>query len=428
MKTKIALLGLVLVSVTACTTNGKFEYEQGVELNNKAQYSQAIEYFEQALVKSPNNELYQQKLNEAKSKQADKLSQQVSVLLSKTPAHIKYFTQAEQIVAEIKSLNLAQTAAVANELAAQKAQFMQSVEHDYQTANENIQAKKWLEAQALLNQLDKRYPSYKQSAQLFIQLKADGSQDYFNQAQQAFEQEKFEKTMQLADSALALDPKLAQAKALKAKAKSHNGFDYFIKQAELSEKNKKWYQAEDYYLKALEFSPDNASIKKKLKRIETNKELTLISQSNRYLADGYLYKAFLGYLKTQRYAFEKNAIQRNALKVFLSVKITARADHFLVNKQSGSALFWLKTLEQITPDAQGLQSKINTAEKAIQSRLDKQTAPSQYFDEAQSKSKPIARAEAYTNAQYQAKANQQADLAEKAKAAIIKIYKDYQFK
>lgn len=427
MKTKIALLWLALISTTACTTNGKLEYEQGVELNNKQQYSQAIAYFEQALVKSPNNSLYQQKLSEAKSQLADELSPQVNLLLAKTPEHIKYFNQAEQVIAEIKSLDINQAELLTKRLSAEKKQFIQSVNRDYQASNEYLKNKKWLEAQDLLEPLIKRYPDYKNAAQLLAQLTENGSQDYLNQAKQAFNQENFEKVVVLADSALALNPQLIQAEDLKAKAKTHNGADYFIQQAELAEKNKKWHQAETYYFKALEFSPNNASIQNKLKRIETNKELTLISQSNRYLADGYLYKAFLGYLKTQQYSFEKNAIQRNALKVFLSAKITARADHFLVNKQSGSAFFWLKTLQQITPDANGLNNKLSVAEKSIQARLNSQTSARQYFDNAQSESKLFAQVEAYTNAQFKALNNQQADLESKAKSAIKQIYTRYQF-
>ncbi|WAJ69987.1 hypothetical protein [Catenovulum adriaticum] len=427
MKTKMALLWLALISTTACTTNGKLEYEQGLELNNKQQYSQAIAYFEQALIKSPDNSLYQQKLNEAKSQLADELSQQVNLLLSKTPKHIKNFNQAEQIVAEVKSLDINQAELLTERLSDEKHQFIEAVNRDYQAIHESMHQQKWLQAQGLLNQLIKRYPDYKNTTQLLAQLTKNGSQDYLNQAKQAFDQENFEKVVVLAESALALNPELTQAEDLKTKAKTHNGADYFIQQAELAEKNKKWHQAETYYLKALEFSPNNASIQNKLKRIETNKELTLISQSNRYLADGYLYKAFLGYLKTQQYSFEKNAIQRNALKVFLSVKITARADHFLVNKQSGSAIFWLKTLQQIAPDANGLRNKLSTAEKSIQARLNSQISARQYFDNAQAENKLFPQVEAYTNAQYQAQANQQPSLALKAKSAIKQIYTQYQF-
>ncbi|GEM_PF-3495333 len=427
MKTRAVLCWLIPLLLLGCGINGKAEYEQGLQLTNSQNYEQAINWFKQALEKEPDNLVYKEKLNWALKQRVSELTQPLDKVFSGQVKHVSELKQARQVVAKVAELDKHKAQSLNQALAESEKSFTSEIEIQYQATQQHIAGKDWLAASKTLKQVEKKYPDYKETQSLLQSIKIQGSADYLAQAQTAFDQEKFVRAMELAEQTLVINPDENAASLLLAQAQKNNSADYFIEQAELAEKRKYWITAQSYYQKALKLGEDGGPILAKIKRAKINQELTLISKSNGYLADGYLYKAYQGYLQAKKFSFAKNAVQLNALKVFLMVKIMARADKQFFEDKFGNAYFWFDLLSRIADDKTELVSKQSASRAKIKARLQADKTSLDYFKNAQAEKDPLQKVELLSNALLFASERGQTQLVQQSKAEMAKALADYKF-
>ena len=427
MKARSSFFGLTILLLAACSINGQQEYEQALQLDANQQYVEAIDYFNQALALSPENPLYLSKLAEVKNKLARSIAQPVEKFLAGQATNISQFEQAQNQLAKVNQYAPEYAYQLRGELADKRLNFIEALSQSYQQAQDKINTGEWFAAKTTLQLIQTQYPDFQNSQALLKKVNIDGINDYLTQANLALTNEKFVQAQSLAEQALKLDPANEQASAVIEQAKQNNSAEYFVAQALKAEKKKQWLRAEIYYKKAQLLNPDDSSIPAKITRIRINKELTLINTSNGYLADGYLYKAYQGYLQAKAYGYTKNAVQLNALKVFLSVKINSAADSLSASQHYGIALFWYEILQKLVPDNPLFLQQIEQNRTQLKANLDSAVTADTYFNRAKSEKDLLLAIETLAQAKMSAQNNQQTEQLKQIDESLKQMMMRYQY-
>ncbi|MCU4676589.1 tetratricopeptide repeat protein [Catenovulum sp. 2E275] len=429
MKTKLAFSALILTLLTACVINGQAEYEQGLQLAEQQNYQQAIHYFEQALEKEPNNAAYQAKLAQVQGLMIKQIIAPVQNVLAGEASHINDFNTAIAAIKKVEKIDQSTANQFYTQLKQQRVHFNAKAQNAFESAQSQIAQQNWAEAIELLQGLQVFYPNYRQSESVLKQTQTQAVNAYLINAKQALNQAQFSQAKTQAEQILALDAGNEQAQLLLEQIKIRNSKEYYIAQAGKAEKKKQWQKAEALYNKALNYSPNNRNILSKIKRIKVNKELTIISKSNGYLADGYLYKAYLGYQEAKNYNFAKNAVQLNALKMFLSARINARADNFFIQQKYANAYFWFDLMSQIMPDNTELKTKLVASKTEIDKSLKVEESPNaeNFLVKAEQAAGVAEKIEYLVKAKLVAEQNEKSALINQITEKTAQLLSDYRF-
>ncbi len=373
---KIGLALLFLMLMFACAA-GQKQFDVGMQLSAAGKYKEAIAYFEQALEKEPNNEKYQQALNELKQKLVGQfVGEGRTALKSQTPITIGAISKAKSALSEAKGIDAAHpdVKALEDTIVGQEQALVTEIESLYNAARSAVDAGDWLKAYFSLQQIQSRYPNYENSYQMLNTVSEQGSQALFAEAKNRFDAEDFRGAKDLLRKVLALKPDSAEARELLAMAEERDSKAYFVQQAREAVMAQQWDRAVKTYERALEYDPEDQDLRKLIGHVRTKAGQFYIRKATGQMDEGWLFKAIGTYNVAAEYINDPTDYQINKLQRDLVSRANYAAGQFKEQGRYGGAWFWYSQIKKIDPDYPDIFFLSQAMEDRIKERVQKSIA------------------------------------------------------
>lgn len=165
----------------------------------------AIRYYQQAVAQSPDQPVYQQRLDTLVTSYIDSIKSDAAknAKLRQVPAFDKALASvnnAHQLLPEQSALN-----ALLEDLTASRDQLLASVERSYDACLENIEKGDWIAALREARFVTASYPSFRRIDQLNMTIATEGYRYYLDRAGEAFRSQRYTEARQFAKNSLLLN-------------------------------------------------------------------------------------------------------------------------------------------------------------------------------------------------------------------------------
>lgn len=371
-KKAIPLLAALVLS--ACAT-GQSQYDVAMQLDQSGKYNDAISYLEDALQQEPGNTKYQQALAEIKEKLINEYLQAGQKALASSLSLTSINKAKEQLAMarEIAPSN-SKVSAFASEVKEQEDKLLASSSDLYDAAILHADSGEWTKAYFNLQQLQSRFPGYKDSFQLMTKVSKQGSETYFQEAQSLFEKDQFEKAADLLQKVFIFNPDHALARKMLTQARSNNNKEYFIDKAFQSIQEKKWDQGITAYERALAFDPADDTLKDLIRQVKGRAVGHSVQTARQQMGGNRLFLAFETFALAKKFSAKRDRNKLNKLRQDLTKKAELQAKGFADKQRYGSAWFWYKQIKAIEPGYPQIFHKIQGVEDEIKESVRKSIA------------------------------------------------------
>jgi tetratricopeptide (TPR) repeat protein len=362
--------------VLACAA-GQKQYDVGMQLSAAGKYKEAIAYFEQALEKEPNNQKYQQALNDLKEKLVSQYTNQgTAALKAQTPVTMGAINKAKNELAEARGIDPDHPAVKALEASIEKEEqaLIAEVEGLYGAARAAVDAGDWLKAYFSLQQIQSRFPNYEDSFQMLNTVSEKGAQALSAQAKERFDAEDFRGAKDLLRKVLALNPSDQAAREMLTLAEERDSKAYFVQQAREAVMAQQWDRAVKTYERALEYDPDDQDLRKLIGHVRAKAGQFYVRKATQLMDDGWLLKAFQTYEIAAAYINDPADYQVNKLRRDLVSRANYAAGQFKEQGRSGGAWFWYTQIKKVDPDYPDIFFLTQAMEDRIKERVQKSIA------------------------------------------------------
>jgi curli biogenesis system outer membrane secretion channel CsgG len=377
---RTGLILLLALGLAACAS-GKKQYEMSLQLQERGQYREAMAILEEAIAAEPRNETYREALSKLRNALIlDILAEGDTILGSQTPPTMSAITRARVRLTEARKIDPDHAAVIefSNRLEQETQSLMQAVEKDYQRARDNISAGQWLEAHANLQNIQERFPDFRDTRRLVQEVSDQGVQSLHAKGKQQFEQEEYRKAVDYLQSALTLDPEHDPSQKLLAAARERDSKEYFVNQAEKAVLVQDWALAIRRYEKAQEYDPADANLKQAVINVNTKAAFYFMRETRSHLYAGWLGKAFQSYNRATDYAAASGDSEFSgylqALATELSAKTAVAAEQFSAQSHFGSAWYWYQKIKNIDSNYPEIFYRIQSVEDKVIQRVKKSIA------------------------------------------------------
>jgi len=373
----IGLSILLAAFLFACVGAGKKHYDTGMQLSSAGKYKEAIAYLQQAIEKEPTNKEYQKALADIKTNLiAGYVAEGSEALGSESPVTIGVINRAKDKLAKAQEIDPehADVKNLAARIAKEQDALLSEVKALYTGAKQQIDAGDWIKAYFNLRQVQTRFPNYEDSFQLLRQAANQGSQVYFQQAKELFDQEDFAGAIEHLRKTLALKPDHGPARELMNLAQERNSKDYFVQQAREAVMAQKWDRAVTTYQRALAYEPDNNTLRQLIGHVRTKAGEFYVRKSRGQMDEGWLLKGFESFNLAKKYMNDQSDFQLNTLKKDLASRAAYAAEFFKEQGMFGAAWFWYGKIQSIDPDYPKIFFLTQAMEDNIKQRVQKSIA------------------------------------------------------
>jgi tetratricopeptide (TPR) repeat protein len=372
---------LAFALLSACQSTPKVsagapEFAIYQKLTNSKKHIEAISYLQQAVNKSPENNQYASLLQQARDKAAMQLTDSISALLSSKKLDksildkaTTLFSQAKNIIAQHDSYSTINTL-----ITEKQANLETKVKSLYNSVKINITSNDWIKAKFTAKKLASLYPNYEDSALLGQKVKIEGSRFYLNQANVAYQNNDFRKTLEYARKSLTVDKMNKKATALIASTNEKNNKEYFLSLAQTADRTQDWSAVYKACKSALIYDANNAYCADKLVEVKAQWTEELLSQARQLMTQGHLSKSINAYKEANTINDGAKNASLASLKNSLSEKITITADELLASGHFGSAWYLFRLVADVDPVYPELFKKTKQAEDSINQRIKKSIA------------------------------------------------------
>jgi tetratricopeptide (TPR) repeat protein len=379
MKRKGFLVAVTIsfVFVFGCVA-GQKNFNTGQDLSKKGRWGDAIGFYEKALKEDPKNKKYAESLAKAKKEVALVHFKKAEKLLADNPDPT--FSELQRILKEAErahSLDPQNSAITTlfSDLVKRKDELLASITSLYTQANSHMANKEWMDAIKKLKRVKKLFPGYEETQDKLATAEKSAAQILYKQGVELSKKEDWGMAVHAFKVVIEIDPDYYDIQQLFKTAQANDSINYFIKKGEEAIESGNWDRAIFLHEKALEYEANNEQL---IKRIDTLKrkggqahfdnamklssqrklkraadELRISLQYSPSLVEGRLYNNFI-----------HNLCQ----------KLDQRSDVYIELKKWGNAFVWLKELDRINPNYQGLFRKLQLVEDKIKKRIRKSIA------------------------------------------------------
>jgi len=384
MKLKVFYrLGMIIaltIALNACAT-GKKQYDLGMNLSQAGKKKEAIAHLERAVAQEPKNEKYQKALSELKaSLTTDLLREADNILKAESPPSIATINKAKTKISDAKKINPSHPEVLNSEARLSRAEntLIAKVKDLHTRAKQHIQAEEWLDGYLELQQIQQLFPSYEDTMRLMKQAADKGSQAFYQQGKVLFDRKDFKGSADYLRKALTLKSDHQPSIELLALATKRDNKDYFFEQAEKAAAEQKWNEALQAYDRALEYAPKDQAIIGAKYNMQSKAAIYYVRQGKSHMYAGWLLKGFENYGQASQQIRNLKNPEVSSLvggfKTELSGKAAISANRFKDTGHYGSAWFWYEKIKQIDPDYPGIFYLIQAMEDEIIKRLKKSIA------------------------------------------------------
>lgn len=382
MFTKKSLaLPLALVLLTACESTPKIsagaqEFSVYQKLASSQKHIEAISYLQLAVKKSPENAQYAAMLQQARQKAAMQLTASINELLGSGKLDkatldkaSSQFSQAKNILAKHDTYP-----GISALLEQKQTELETKIKSLYDSVKTNIASNEWIKAKFISKKLAALYPNYEDSAFLGQKVQLEGSRFYLNQANAAYKNNNFSKTLEYARKSLTINKLNKKATALIASTNRKNNKEYFLSLAQVAERAQDWSTVYKTCKSALSYDANNAYCHETLAKVKSQWTQDLLSQARQFLTQGYFSKSINAYKEANTINDGEKNDALAAIKQSLSDKIVITADELLASGHFGSSWYLLRLVADFNPVYPELFKKTKHAEDSINQRIKKSIA------------------------------------------------------
>ncbi len=368
---------LFCLFIISCSAAGKKDYDIGMKYNSAGEYKEAITYLKQAIEKEPDNEAYRQAMMSIIDYQVDKfVSEGEQALNSQTPVSLGTIHRATG------KLKLAQEIApdhysvksLENKINEQQQVLVSDIRRLYNETLDYMAKEDWIGAYFSLQQIYSRYPNYEDSSRLYAKVTQEGSQSFFNQAKERYDQEDFKGAGEYLRKSLSLQSDNRQAIEMLEIAQQFDNASYFIGQAREAVTAQNWDRALFAYEKALTYDPESKELHELIAYVRKKAGEADIRKANGFMTTGWLLKAFEFYDKAVENIEDRNHFDLKRLRRDLTLRAADAAEKFKEKKRFGAAWFWYEKIKKADPQFDKIFFLIQEMEDHIKKRVQKSIA------------------------------------------------------
>jgi len=377
---KVLALSVALSVLSACGTTEKKatsnEFNISQQLMNSHKYVEAVAYLEQAVNKDPENQQYAAMLAEARQKAVVQLITKLNKTLNDEKLNKAKLDSANETLSKAKSiLSRHRSYAGAEALIINKQEALQvKVKALYANVESNIASQEWIKAKFAVSKLTQLFPNYEDSSQLSQKIKISGSRFYLQKANEAYRVNDFVTTLAFARKAITINSNNPKANQLISLTNKKNNKEFFISLSQTARLKSDWATVYGSCQKVLSYDASNAFCIEEMKVAKEKWTSALISQSRKFMVDGYLAKSIASYKEAE---VVNNGLENKtmlALKASLTDKIDVTAEELSEQRKYGSAWYLLNMIKTFNPYYPDLFQNIKVVEDNITLRIRKRIA------------------------------------------------------
>ena len=361
----------------ACAA-GQQQYKTAMQLESAGKYTDAIAYLEEALAKEPNNQQYRRDLARIKNLVVQQYVQEGEKALSAAGANVtKSVLDAAKIPLErARSVDAANpdVQRLSQDYSRAEDALLAEVSRLYGEAKQYMDGQQWMEANFNLQQIQSRYPNYENSSRMLMTAAIKGSDAYFQQGKERFDQEDFRGAAELLRKALSLKGDHQQAREMLSLAQSRDNKGYFVAEGRKAVTAREWDRAVQAYQRASEYDESDRDLEQLLGQVKEKAGKFYIDTARSQLRQGYLFNAAENYRLASKYTANPNGYEIASLRRDLAAAIDKTAGALSDSKNYGSAWYWYRTLQSIDSNYPNIFYLMQAMEDKVRQRVRKAIA------------------------------------------------------
>lgn len=376
-KTMMGAIALItILSILSCASGSK-NFDLGSSLGKQGKYQEAIQSLEQAIQAEPSNKKYQAALAKLKDTLVMDYVAQVEVMFSTDkPLTISTINTAKNKIEKARTVVPGHPALSEIETDVEKKEryLIAKIKDLLSLARQNMAAKKWNEAYLNLENIQKIYPDYKDTAALIRKASENVLMIYYQQGKNHFDREEYREAILHFQKAMTIKPGHSASSQMLQKSRERDNKDYFAEQAQTSVREENWEPAIRYFVRALEYDPNDSELKQAYQEARARAALFYVNQAKSQMYGGWIMKAFNSYDQAIRLTQTPDSPEFTEFLRELAGRTQNMADRFKSSERNGAAWFWYNKIQGIDPENEDILYKIQMVEDKIIERIKKSIA------------------------------------------------------
>lgn len=375
---RLILVGfMALVFLLGCAA-GQESFKMGQQLHGQGRLDEAITFYEKALKENPKNKEYSQALTKAKRDLALIHYGKCRELLEAIPD--PSFPRMTEIYREIDrahSLDPQNPSikTLFDDLTKRKADLLATIRSFYANAETHLNNEQWMDAIAKLQRVNELFPAYEETEDRLLRAKEKAAQVFYRQGLELSKKEDWRMAIQAFRAVMDINPNYFDIQQLYRAAQSNNNADYFINKGEEAINLGSWGRAVFMYEKALEYEQDNEQLVRRVEALKLKAAEAFFDEATKFSSEMKLSPAVEALQNSLKFApsIAETDYYKDSLST-ISRKLVQRSDAYIELRKWGNALVWLKKLNRIHPDYEGLFHKLQSVQDKIRNRIRKSIA------------------------------------------------------
>ena len=356
----VILASFVMICFIACATTND-NYKQGQEFVKDSRWEDAVVYFENALKEDPENQVIKDALSNARKEAAKTRITKVKAALAAAEQNIPAMEKLAKDAGVLVSMdpNNSEIKALQDEVNEKLNNLKATLKSLYQQAEIDMQKEEWVEAISKLNQVNKIFPNYEDTARKLARAKQEGIRILYQQAISYGKNEDWKTAAETFKTVIDVNPNYLDSNKQYRDAKQKDTLDYYMTEGGKAEAARNWERAVILYEKAGDYQQPDEAMSRKMEILKAKVGQIFLEEANRMTKQGKLYAAMKKLVGVRNYVPDA---QNNRLYKEYSVSVCdalmKRADKLGEKELWGNALFWMQKIEAVNPNYPELFQKM----------------------------------------------------------------------
>jgi tetratricopeptide (TPR) repeat protein len=360
-KLYIVILALFfMLCFLACGTTTD-SYKQGQEFTKDSRWEEAIVYFENALKDDPENQEIKDSLSSARKEAAKARIAKLRVALASDEQTIPALEKLSRDAGVLVSMdpNNSEIKALQGDVNEKLSNLKVTLRSLYQQAEVDVQKEEWVEAISKLNQINKIFPNYEDTARKLARAKQEGIRILYQQAINYGKNEDWKTAAETFKTVIDVNPNYLDASKQYRDAKQKDSLDYYITEGSKAEAARNWERAVILYDKAGDYQQPDEAMARKMEILKAKVGQIFLEEASRLTKQGKLYAAMKKLEGVRKYVPDA---QNNHLYKEYSTNacdaLMRKAEKLGEKELWGNALFWMQKIEAVNPNYPDLFQKM----------------------------------------------------------------------